>query len=758
VSLLVAMLLAQVGGAPSNPPKPLGVTISGGVSLGTYEAGFMYLVLEQLKADPAMELKIVSGASAGSVNALTAAIASCRAPNPKPLDDLGWRVWGEVGFKELFDKKRASPSGLFTRDALDHSFERVRATLKEGLPTSCDIVVGVVVTRVTPKQMEIQRGLSIPRLEEKFLIRITGRGEGRAPKLSNYVIPSSHLPQPLLPFIDDEFDPLASDRNINQLRSVIFASAAFPVAFAPQPIEYCLSKPPRDGEIAGSKNVECLVPEFLDLFIDGGVFDNNPLRLAYLVAENRLQPDASGRSVWRDVNTTEPGKPNHAVRHLYLDPDTTAYPPEARADRDERSEGLLGAIFKLGGGFIETARAKELANLAAERKDLALRMRLTVSQYPMASEHLNAFVGFFEKDFRVFDFYLGIYDAYRELKTSSDWSGETFDVDALIEASAKQAPEQWRPLTCMLAVYEPGHAEHLKDCEDPSLERFRILLQVSLDRLYEACRPTQSTLQYAISGYHHHCTLSRQGFPAPTVPGVPELERTVRARAEGESSFDYFMRLLGAYGFDFTDLGLARDNAWLGRLAIRRELDDVVGAWADAQKTFAERVIAKTGGRIALNNIQFSPPRLSGHFVLGTVVEAGVSAVPFGWATHWFQATGALSLNQFFSALTPGETKFSFELVGGPEFHLSFLSNAIFQPRVALRGGVQLGVHDVFGSKSCANATDPRWCTQGVVEGVLVLTLLERVRGQVTWQTYPGLYGRDARWFNLQFGIGVQFF
>jgi predicted acylesterase/phospholipase RssA len=754
----VVLLLAQVGGAPPRPPHPLGVTISGGVSLGTYEAGFMYLFLEQLKADPALELKIVSGASAGSVNSLVAAISSCRPPNPRPLDDPGWQVWGDVGFHQLFDKSRASSAGLFTRDALDRSFERVRALLKEGLPLGCDLVLGVVVTRVTPRQVEIQRGLSVPRLEEKFLIRLTGRGEGKAPKLANYVIPSSHLPQPLLPFIDDEFDPQATDRNINQLRSVIFASAAFPVAFAPQPIEYCLSKPPRDGEVASAKNVECTAPEFLDLFLDGGVFDNNPLRLAYLVAENRLTPDPSGRAMWRDVTVTDPGRPNHEVRHLYLDPDTTAYPPEVSNERDERSEGLLGQIFKLGGGFIETARAKELSNLAAERKDLASRMRLAVSQYPTASEHLNAFVGFFEKDFRIFDFYLGLYDAYRELKTADAWSGQAFDVDALIEHSAALAPEQWKPFTCLLSVFEPGHEAHAKDCEDPALERFRILLQVSVDRLYETCRPTQNTLAYAINGYHHHCTRSRQGFSAPMVPGVTEIDRAARARVEGESSFDFFMRLLGAYGFPFTDLGLARNNAWLGRLAIRRELDDVVSAWADAQKTFAERTIAKTAGRLALNNIQFSPPKRSGHLVLGTVVEAGMSLVPFGWTTHWFQATGAASMNQFFSLVTPGESKFSLELVAGPEFHLVFLSNAILQPRVALRGGVQLGIRDALGTRSCAESSDPRWCTQGVLEGVLVLSVLERVRGQVTWQVYPGLAGHDPRWFNLQFGIGVQFY
>jgi hypothetical protein len=621
------------------------------------------------------------------------------------------------------------------------------------------VVLGVVVTRLTARQVEIQRGLSVPRLEEKFVIRIQGRGPGLVPKLTNYVTPSNHLAQPLLPFVDDDDgNPQASDRNLTQLRSVLFASAAFPVAFAPQPIEYCLSKPPREGEVAGPKNVACAVPEYLDLFVDGGVFDNNPLRLAYLVAENHLTTDAEGKAQWRDALDGDARTPNQDVVHLYLDPDTSAYPPEvddAPVSRDDSS--LVTQFFKLGGGFVDSARAKELSSLAAERRDLATRMRLTVTQYPTASEHLSAFVGFFERDFRLFDFYLGMYDAYRELKDSTAWSGAEFDVDALVAAYAQQSPAQWRPFTCLLAMVEPGHEQDLGVCQDEGLAHFRVLLQVSIDRLYEACRPTPRSLAYAISGYHQHCSRSRQGYSPPQVPGVNALDERERVRKRDETSFDYAMRLMADYHYEFTDLGLKAEDASYGRLAIRHELDDLVSAWAEAQTSFADRLIAKTAGRVALNNIEFSPPWLSGHVVVGTVVEGGVSFAPFAWKANWFQLTAALELNGFFTILTPGEQRLAFDLVAGPEFHISALSNAVLQPRVALRGGVQLGVRDAFGGVSCSESSDPRWCTQGVVELVVSLTLFERIRGQVIWQHFPRQYGHDPRWYNLQFGIGLQF-
>lgn len=759
LSSLLVLSLAQAEAPARPPPRPLGVTISGGVSLGTYEAGFMYLTLEQLKVEPALQLKMVTGASAGSINALVSALASCRATTSNPFEDPGWLAWGDVGYRDLFDKKNSTSTALFSRDALERSFDRIRVLRREGLPESCDVVLGVVVTRVTPRKVELQKGLTVPRLEEKFLVRIQGRGLGKGLKLSNYVVPSAHLPQPLLPFVDEDGnDAVASDRNFNQLRSLLFASSAFPVAFAPQPIEYCLSKPPKDGEVAGAANVECQVAEFLDLFVDGGVFDNNPLRLAYNVAEKNLRRDELGFPQWRDVLAPPEGEAHPDILHLYLDPDTSAYPSEDAASEAPADKGLIGQFFKLGGGFVESARAKELSALAEERKDLAQRMKLTVSQYPKASEHLSAFVGFFERDFRVFDFYLGMYDAYRELKAGVGWHGTSFDVDGLVTRFAAEHPKQWKPFLCMLAMYEPGREADRGLCRASELKNFSILLQVSIDRVAAACRPTPETLRgSSLGGYHQHCARARQGLATVEVPGVlPIFEE--RIRRDDETAFDFFMRLLGAYRFDFTDLGLAHGNSTLGRLAIRRELEAMVLHWANAQASFADRVLARTVGRVALNNLQFSPPQISEHFVIGTIVEGGVSAVPFGWQSHWFQVDAALEVLQLTSLLSPGTQRISFDLVAGPEFHLSFLSNAIIQPRIALRGGVQLGTFDHVGGLKCADlGGDPRWCTQGVLETMVSVTLLERVRAQFIWQTYPALYAADPRWYNVHFAIGLQF-
>jgi hypothetical protein len=232
-------------------------------------------------------------------------------------------------------------------------------------------------------------------------------------------------------------------------------------------------------------------------------------------------------------------------------------------------------------------------------------------------------------------------------------------------------------------------------------------------------------------------------------------------RKEGESAYAYELRLLGEYGYPFQDLSLARKRPHEGGLAVRRELERVVYRWSASQPTFAEQLLAKTAGRVALNNIEFSPPVWSAYAVLGTVIESGMSLVPFGWDAHWLQFTAALELTSFFSLFTPAASqRFATLLMAGPEFHLSFLSGAIVQPRIALRGGLQLGIADGLATQKCdTTVVDPRSCTQAAVETVFILPFFDRLRVQLAWQMFPQVAGAmNPRWFNLHFGVGVQFF
>ncbi len=177
--------LSQVDGAAvERGGAELALTISGGVSLGSYEAGYLYLSTQTVRhTEGRYRLRLLTGASAGSVNALIAAINSCRPANYDPHSDLGWGIWGGLGFEDLFDPEQVGPSNVFTRDGLERAVQQVRRTWNEGLANDCDVVVGISATRLRSYPVALNEALSLPRQEEKFVVRIRGRGPG-VPRLS----------------------------------------------------------------------------------------------------------------------------------------------------------------------------------------------------------------------------------------------------------------------------------------------------------------------------------------------------------------------------------------------------------------------------------------------------------------------------------------------------------------------------------------------------------------------------------------------
>jgi hypothetical protein len=73
---------------------------------------------------------------------------------------------------------------------------------------------------------------------------------------------------------------------------------------------------------------------------------------------------------------------------------------------------------------------------------------------------------------------------------------------------------------------------------------------------------------------------------------------------------------------------------------------------------------------------------------------------------------------------------------------------------------VQLSVLDVFGTQQCGGSltVDRRNCTNALVEGLVGVTLLERLRVQLVFQTFPSLYRSGDPWFHVQFAVGFQFY
>src|SRR5438105_11183147 len=114
-----AIFLAAAAAQSAQPPAS--ITISGGVSLGAYEAGLVYYVTEAMRLNPAAATpRIVTGASAGSVNGFMTILQSCGAEVTDPTASVLWNAWIPLGLEKLHVKGgQSEKTSAFSRSAFD---------------------------------------------------------------------------------------------------------------------------------------------------------------------------------------------------------------------------------------------------------------------------------------------------------------------------------------------------------------------------------------------------------------------------------------------------------------------------------------------------------------------------------------------------------------------------------------------------------------------------------------------------------------
>ncbi|RKG78775.1 patatin-like phospholipase family protein [Corallococcus exercitus] len=728
----------------SATPKAVSLTVSGGVSLGTYEAGFLYYSGTSSQGERAVDLRLVTGASAGSLNALLAVMATCGVDAPTPGQSLFWDIWVPIGFNDLFVPSSTTPLGVFSREALERRAGHIEQAWNRGLESSCDVVLGVSTTRLSPRALQAANGrLDLPRLEEKFAIRIQGRGPGRPPRATNYTTREGRRLELMLETDEQGEIPFAN------LRELLLASMSFPIAFPPQPLRTC-------APTASTKPGVCLPADARrELFIDGGVFDNTPLRLAVGLARDGLRETADGKLAWRpvpqpDVRTTPPG-----IAFAFIDPDATEYPVAPPAQADASPTSLPATLAGLLATFVDTARSKELAMLLEEEPEIAQRLTLPRRHFPAAGAPLFAFLGFFETSFRVFDFYLGMYDA-RRMMDDAFREGRTQAEKP--RATAMDGLGGWQPFACMSAVYDasPG-AEEL--CQGEALADFRALLQMSLDQLYDACSKP-AVKANAGAWRNTHCDRALAGQPPPRVPGLQPGEWPEWKQGEKESELAYSMRLLGAYGFGFRDLGVPKGRGDLAVLRIRHSLGAAAHRLAEVQPA-SDKPTVRFASKLAVDSISYEPQRLSLHVTMGPTesevgLSVGASETPLSSGLRFAGALGFRGLEDVLSSGSSSDP-FGVALTGGLEFQPRSEQTFLSQSRLALRAGWLFSANDDYGTNLCTDggASHVTACSRPVVQALVGITFLEFLRAQVVGEWFPGSSSRKTLW-SVAPGIGLE--
>lgn len=315
----------------------LSFAISGGASLGAYEAGINWalLTLMRYEAQKDQDSKgeryrpydaaSMTGASAGSINALLSALTWCARHEsdggfPNRIDDNLFRnVWLSLDINSLLPPNATSSiyqknDALLSRKDLLDAAEMLRKTWNSPMfRRNCRIPLGITLTRVFPQLLQVG---DIAVKNQRFTIPFEFRvkedlSAGFYFNPDDYHYHSDHS-MILLPMEQGNTNYEISDQHVSQ---AILTSSAFPVAFGRKRLQYCRLKPvnPTSRTESGkSKNARLeglSCPQGYELseseFADGGLFDNLPIGLARTLSENNIYSE------------TDP----FPTTYIYLDPD-----------------------------------------------------------------------------------------------------------------------------------------------------------------------------------------------------------------------------------------------------------------------------------------------------------------------------------------------------------------------------------------------------------------------------------------------------
>lgn len=720
-ALLPAPATAQAAARAGSAP-PLALTISGAVSLGSYEAGLLHYLVETMRLNPGLrDLRLVTGTSAGSSNGLLAILEHCGPPPGSPRASLFWKTWIGVGLRELAGPgEPVGALGAFSRKALLEQAGRIEEAWRRGLAESCDVVIGISATRAAPRYVHMApEHLFLPRIDEQFALRVQGRGPGAVPRLTNYVDPAWDGDQLLLPEGEDGEVPFSA------LRDLLLASLAFPGAFEPQPLAHCVVARGSAGLRRCSAESARTEP-----FLDGALLDNTPLRFAVRLARAGLREEPGGGARWADAPRLGSSETPAGLLFAYVSPTVIGYPGEEQPLPPSSRPEMLAHLSRVFGSFVDAALARNLLSLVEDEPAIGARVAVPVRSVPAAGTPLGAFFGFLEEEFRQFDFHLGMYEARRMIAGDGEqrWPARAFPEEA-------GPPEDWRPLACLRAVLD-GAGQAASACAGDELADFRILLQASLERLWDRCT-REDGLEAA--PMHGRCRAAHAGEPLPLVPGVRPLEGPSRQRpAEGHAA--HVIRLLAGHGFWFRDHGLSRRQAMEGPAAIRRQLI-ATGKAVSGRQPVADGVILDTLVALSADSIIYVPPRNSVWVALGRDVELGYSHGFFDAFTEgrWFRLHGAVQLNRLGQAISSDPGPLSVTLLGGAELLPPRISTTRVQLGLLLRGGWQLSALDGFGARACPEPDSDTLgtCSRPLLQGGLVAALFERVRLHFLGAWYP---------------------
>ena len=351
------------------------MVISGGVSLGAYESGYNWALIKMLNkireknelVEP--DLSSISGASAGAINSTLSAMYWCQKdtiPLKNTVDDnLFYDTWVNLDLDDLIieGKDPDNKSTLFSRKALVKKGENIVKHMEQPIyRKNCEVPLGIAVTKAVPIVEDVG-GLKMK--NQHFSIPFTFKEKNGKAIVENRNMPPSEDFYISIPNIE---------KDSTKLIDVLLASSAFPAAFPQVKLDYAYK---------GKKQSH--------YFVDGGVYDNVPLDLAV------------------DLDS-------EASLFFYLDPSNVRKEKIVVEEKEEKEEVPVGFISTnldplLGSADIYQSMMLYRAFNKHIRYNPNRSLMHSSRYHPITGQFLAHFGAFIDLNFRIYDYYVGVYDA-----------------------------------------------------------------------------------------------------------------------------------------------------------------------------------------------------------------------------------------------------------------------------------------------------------------------------------------------------------
>lgn len=372
--------------ATETVPRDVFVVLAGGVSLGSYEAGYVATALRFLRENRAhYHLRGIAGTSAGGINALAGAIEYCRVDANDPTrSSVNYDAWMPIAWKMLYEESKVTRGAVFHHDDLRTHGRKILSGEGYTLRPDCDLTVISAVTRDLTLTALNDPQQSI-HMVEYLGLRVTADAKGKV--VYRQLPPRADTNPRRAALVADEDGIVAPKEVLN----LLMATAAFPAAFprVEMTVIEGSSEHPQQGVLNAERS-----------YYDGGVFENVPARAILPLIE------------------TDKGS---APLVLIVDLNHQRVPPMVS------KREIAGDLGKLAGTWLQFARARDYASSVIELDTAEVEIWRALQRYPVASEFISAFAGFFDLSFRETDYALGVHDAREDLQL---WAPSAAQLDA----------------------------------------------------------------------------------------------------------------------------------------------------------------------------------------------------------------------------------------------------------------------------------------------------------------------------------------